>query len=134
MTKKKRLGALAVLLGLVIIGWLWLSGAFGNDNLQQLKDEPIETLDVSMLDDGVYTGTKHYTDAIYMTVAVTVTNHSISAIEIVADETARGDRVLDLTDVIISDQSLEVDAVSGATISSLLLVHAVQDAIKEPLQ
>ena len=65
-------------------------------------------------------------------VKVTVANGAISAVEIVSadDDQAFFDRAKGVIDSIISTQSTEVDAVSGATFSSNGIINAVVEALK----
>lgn len=65
-------------------------------------------------------------------VKVTVENGAVSAVEIVSadDDQAFFDRAKGVIDSIISAQSTEVDAVSGATFSSNGIINAVVEALK----
>lgn len=129
--KPKNAGVLFLLLLSVILGYLFLSGAFDDENLNRLKEEEIKQLDLSEVNDGVYEGIKYYNDDVYTRVEVTVLNHAITQITVLEDKTSKGSEVTGIIDEIISQESLDVDTVSGATISSLLLIFSVQDAIVE---
>lgn len=129
--KPKNIGVLILLLFAVIIGYLFLSGAFEDKNLKRLKDEEIKQLDLSEVSDGVYEGIKYYNDEIFTKVEVTVENHEITHIIVIEDKTSKSAEVTGLIDEIIEKKSLNVDSVSGATISSLLLIFSVQDAVVE---
>lgn len=65
-------------------------------------------------------------------VKVTVENGAITAVEVVSadDDPAFFDRAKGVIDSIISAQSTEVDAVSGATFSSNGIINAVVEALK----
>ncbi len=87
------------------------------------------------LRDGVYTGTA---DGYHgpVTVAVTVTENRVSAVEVIEqDENARYfSRALAVIDSILSRQTWDVDAVSGATYSSEGITNAVKNALESAVQ
>lgn len=91
----------------------------------------IVTFSGAQLKDGVYQGTADgYKGAI--TVAVTVKNGQVTAIDVISksDTDRYFDEAKSLLDKIIGQQSLEVDAVSGATFSSAGLINAVYRALQ----
>ena len=80
---------------------------------------------------GTYTATAKGMDG-DVTVAVTVSSDAIQSIAVTDDnETAGvGDKALKIvSDAIVADQSLAVDSVSGATVSSAAMKSAVADAL-----
>ena len=107
------------------------------------QTEPEESLDVvrdevndsavfagAVLRDGVYEGSAQgYKDTII--VSVTVENGAVTAIEILQenDTPAYLERAREIIDDVIDAQSLHVDAVSGATFSSVGILNAVNNAL-----
>lgn len=82
------------------------------------------------LDDGVYRGTGiGYSGEV--TVDVTIADKTITQIDIVSesDDDAFFNRAKGVIDSIISNQSLDVDVVSGATYSSRGIINAVKNAL-----
>ena len=86
----------------------------------------IEQVDLQQVPSGTYTGTYHgfrFTN----TVAVTVENHAIVNIEVV--KTQRPEFSETLKDEVIDAQSLQIDAVSGATLDQNAFLKAIENAL-----
>lgn len=94
-------------------------------NIQNIKIQEINT---SELEDGVYTGES---DAgyIYAKVNVYVEGKQIVNIEIVEHRNERGEKAEQITDRMVKQQEINVDSVSGATNSSLVIKKAVENAL-----
>ncbi|MEE8706098.1 MAG: FMN-binding protein [Oscillospiraceae bacterium] len=91
----------------------------------------IVTFSGAQLKDGVYQGTADgYKGTI--TVSVTVKNGQVTAIDVISksDTDRYFDEAKSLLDKIIGQQSLQVDAVTGATFSSAGLINAVYSALQ----
>lgn len=91
----------------------------------------VVTFSGAQLKDGTYQGSAQgYRSTI--TVSVTVTGGQVSDISVVSenDTPQYVSRAEGILDTILSDQSLEVDAVSGATFSSAGMINAVADALQ----
>lgn len=85
----------------------------------------------AVLNDGTYEGSADgYRGTI--TVSVTVSGGQVTDITILSESDSQQyfSRASSLTDTIVSQQSLEVDAVSGATYSSAGIINAVADALQ----
>jgi uncharacterized protein with FMN-binding domain len=97
-------------------------------NLEQLTTTPISDVDMSQVADGVYTGSYH---AFPMTaeVRVTVKDHRISGIELAKHINGRGSQAEAITGRVVEAQTLTVDAVSGATYSSMVILRAIENAL-----
>ncbi|MBO4361089.1 MAG: FMN-binding protein [Eubacteriaceae bacterium] len=80
--------------------------------------------------DGIYTGTGKGRNG-DITVNVTVSEGKVVSIEIVSskEDYKYFQKALSVTDIIISQQSVDVDSVSGATMSSNGIRSAVADAL-----
>jgi len=89
----------------------------------------IITPDMSQIQDGTYNG---FFDAILVAadVDVTVKDHKITEIEINKHKNDRGANAEVITEEVIIKQSLEVDAVSGATNSCKVILKAVENALE----
>ena len=90
--------------------------------------DAIETIDINMVQDGTYTGS---TDAVLVKVdvEVTVKDHKIVAINLIKHQNGQGKPAETVLDTMLANNVTEVDAVSGATMSSKALVKAVNVAL-----
>ena len=67
---------------------------------------------------------------IYAKVEVTVENGKVVSINILEHKHERGKTAETVIDKIISEQKIDVDAISGATNSSTVIKKAVENALK----
>ncbi len=94
-------------------------------------------LDLSSIEDGIFRGT-HYFEEHELKVDVTVLEHSVKCIKIINEKHLAYVKRCALCEVnsliedILNEQSIEADAVSGATITSSALVEAILDALTPP--
>ncbi len=88
----------------------------------------IREIDLAAIADGVYTG-RHKSFPVSVIVRVAVTNHAITGIELVKHFNGQGAPAEAVVDRVIERQSLQVDAVSGATVSSKCILKAIEDAL-----
>ena len=86
----------------------------------------------SQVADGVYIG-ECDVDFIYAKVSVVVENGTIRDISILEHKNGRGVSAETIVDTMLEAQSVDVDAVSGATNSSIVLKKAVENALKKGL-
>lgn len=121
-----------VSLTLFVIGMLFLcvypvscSSAWREDIL----NASLYDVDLAKTEDGVYIGVQVYRNDLYR-VRVTVTNHQITAIEMLQWE-PNDARTLALAifDRVIAQQTLCVDAISGATTASKLYLLCIEDSV-----
>ncbi|MDD3240790.1 MAG: FMN-binding protein [Lachnospira sp.] len=80
--------------------------------------------------DGVYVGDCNV-GYIYAKVRVTVADHKLVKTELLEHRTERGKPAEVILDTMVSQQKTEVDAVSGATNSSKVIMRAVENALRE---
>ncbi|MBL7005643.1 MAG: FMN-binding protein [Spirochaetia bacterium] len=88
----------------------------------------IEQIDLMKIPDGVYRGTA---DAVIVMaeVEITVKDHVIINIDLLEHRNGRGKDGEKVIAQILEKQRVDVDAISGATYSSLLIRDAVQKAL-----
>ncbi|MEA4846122.1 MAG: FMN-binding protein [Clostridiaceae bacterium] len=145
-TVKKRKGnikvwtVLLVILGVIVAGSGITMLAF-EPGRREASNLTIGNVDFKKLRDGVYEGeykgTKdHFRDAKVM---VTVDSGAVTDIKVTGgalsgekqtSEVRNGQSIDDLLDRVIDSQSLQVDVISGATISSKVHLKAVENALK----
>jgi uncharacterized protein with FMN-binding domain len=116
--------------GIILAAMILISGIYGFFGLKQARELDISRVDLSLVPDGTYTGTyKSYRWT--NTVAVTVRDGQITAIEPTVPLAGREDLAAELTQDIIERQRTDVDAVTGATASSNAFLKAVENALKD---
>ncbi len=113
---------LGVLFLLAVLGFL-----FASMGLRSMKQMVINEVDLSKLADGVYTGRFHKVRWTYE-VEVTVENHKIVGI-VVLNKVGDGGLGEKAAEEIIANQSVLIDAVSGATVTTKALQKAVENAL-----
>ncbi len=122
---------------LFVIMFLLLVGLVGGiiylksvaDYKQAVKETTFEDINISDIPDGVYVG-EYDVDFIYAKVEVTVQNGEITNINILEHRHERGKTAEVITDSIVDEQKIDVDAISGATNSSTVIKKAVENALK----
>lgn len=130
VTRKKiifRIIITVLLIGLICFG-VYMKQVF--DYKQTVENMTFDKIDISALPDGTYTGECNV-NFIYAKVDVTVNNGEISNIDIIEHRNDRGEAAEKIVDKIVSEQSLEVDAISGATNSSKVIKKAIENALMQ---
>jgi uncharacterized protein with FMN-binding domain len=96
------------------------------------KSLTAEIPDMDLIEDGVYQGYYDLTSTpIKVKLEVSVQNHQITKIDIIKHSRSPfGKKAEKIIDKIIECQSLDVDAVSGATASSKTILKAVENALQ----
>jgi uncharacterized protein with FMN-binding domain len=89
----------------------------------------IKSVDLSNVHDGTYTGS---CDAIFVgaEVEVTVKDKKITDIKLLNHKTEKGKPAEVIVDDVKNKQSLQVDAISGATNSSKVILKAIENALE----
>lgn len=87
----------------------------------------IGEIELSAIEDGIYTGIADG-DVISVEVEVEVKEHQVKSIELVKHVNGQGDGASVITEDIIEAQSIQIDNVSGATLSSKVIRKAVENA------
>ena len=132
MSKKKVV--LLVIMLLLLIGLVWgiIYLKSVTDYKQAVKETTFEEINISDISDGVYIG-EYDVNFIYAKVEVTVQNGEITNINILEHRHERGKTAEVITDRIVDEQKIDVDAISGATNSSTVIKKAVENALKNGL-
>ncbi len=116
--------ALAVFLGVLYINYILSVDKYQN----AVRGMTFAHIDVKTIPDGTYEGDCNV-DFIYAKVSITVKSGTITDIEILEHKNERGSSAEKIIDEMIAKQTLDVDAVSGATNSSVVLRKAVENAL-----
>lgn len=128
-----------VVLGIVVIMAVVIGvGAiqfnkFIKESTAKVEAIHIETVDLSKVADGDFVGDCD-TGAIYAKVKVQVKSGKIVNIDILEHKNGKGGPAEIIVDQIASQQSLDVDNISGATGSSRVIKKAVEVALKKGIQ
>ncbi len=99
---------------------------------QQLQAIKIENIDIKSVKSGEYIGTC-FLELKKAKVRVVVEDGIITEIEVIEHTHGPGRGVYEIAKEIIRKQNLDVDAVSGATKSSIVMRRAVENALKQGL-
>ncbi len=95
---------------------------------------PIQDIDLAKIRDGSFPGDFSYGDFTYQ-VTVTVKNHRIEDVKILKNRTTEhAQRAEGVVEEILKSQSLNVDAVSGATTTSKALLKTVENALTKGIE
>ncbi len=146
-TDKKRKGKIRVwIVILSIVGVIGIGMAaavvFTAPGRNELQNMVIANVDFKKLRDGIYTGTYHgskenFRDA---AVEVTIASGAVTKIKVTegalagdkqTNEIRKGLSINNLLDNVIKSQSLQVDVISGATLTSNAHLKAVENALKQ---
>ena len=98
----------------------------------QVNDFDTTPIDLIKVADGIYEGHSEI-DLVEADVRVTVSNGEIKDIEIVKHRCGKGKPAEAMTKLMILNNDVEVDAVSGATYSSKVIKDAVRNALRKGL-
>lgn len=99
-----------------------------SDYKQAVNDITIQNIDMKKITDGTYVGECNV-NFLYAKVEVTVQDGIIRNIKILEHKNERGQAAEAVLDKIVTEQKIDVDAISGATNSSTVLKKAVEKAL-----
>ncbi len=114
---------------LFFAGMLAVFGIVFFNMKNELKKIDKTPVDISKVEDGVYDGNSE-TSLVKVSVRVTVCDGAISNIELIRHECGKGGIANGIVDTILERNDVEVDAVSGATVSSEVIKDAVRQALR----
>ena len=120
---KKHLLLLVVLIGLVSLYSCTNMGEFFNPDSVVITE-----IDLSGIEDATYSG-EYTIGPVHAVVEVTVSDHAITQIILVEHKTGKGQGAEVIVDRVTVSQSLAVDTISGATISSNCILKAIETAL-----
>lgn len=88
----------------------------------------INDINLNSLDDGTYTG-QYSMMPVNVKTKVTVKNHHIIKIDILKHDNGLGSKAEKIIEYVIQYQSLEVDTVSKATVSSKCILKSIEKTL-----
>ncbi|NBH13037.1 FMN-binding protein [Lachnospiraceae bacterium] len=120
-----------IILFLFLVGLIWGAVYLKNvaDYKRAVKETSFDEIDIANVSDGIYIG-EYDVNFIYAKVEVTVEDGKIVSINILEHRHERGKAAETVIDKIMEEQKIDVDAISGATNSSIVIKKAVENALK----
>lgn len=125
---KKAIKFFAVIIGIFLVMMFVMFTKMGSEmkNLQYYK------VDLMEVKDGVYRGKSETTLVkveVEVEVEVEVKSHEIIRIDLLKHDNGRGAKAEQIIDVMVEENTYDVDAISGATASSEVIKSAVSNAL-----
>ena len=131
MKKKHPLLKTSAILLLVLVLAAGAVMAYMAKELAPLEQAVIPEADLSAVQDGTFEGS-YKAGPVQVVLDVTVKDHQITKIDLIKHVNGQGRPAEAILDQVIAAQSLQVDAVTGATYSSKAILLAIQDALTQP--
>jgi uncharacterized protein with FMN-binding domain len=114
-----------------IIVFLIVTGMLGGcAAIKEAKETRITTPDIEGMDNGVYRG-EYTINPVRVVVDVEIMNGAIKEIRIIKHIRGLGKKAEKITGEVVNRQSLRVDTVTGATVSSTVILKAVETALAQ---
>lgn len=96
---------------------------------QKVQSTTFDEINISDISDGIYIG-EYDVNFIYAKVKVSVKNGKIVDIDILEHKNGRGKSAESIINKIVDEQKINVDAISSATNSSIVIKKAVENALR----
>ena len=126
--KKKIIIGVVAFLGVVVLVFAYNFGQMIRE-IARVMDAPLAEHDLSRVADGAYAGKTTYMGSAFE-VEVKVKDHRVTGIDVLKDDDSEyANNAAAVLANVVEKQTLEVDAVSGATTTSKVLLNAVNDAL-----
>ena len=97
--------------------------------IEKVRSISVSMPDLSNVQDGNYSG-EYLIAPVHVRVEVSVSDHRITKIAILQHDNGLGSAAESIINDVIEKQSLNLDAVSGVTVSSKCILKAVENAIE----
>lgn len=132
INKRKKNNKKIIIIIFLVLTTVVISVLFNMKNIvgkaKELKIKKIDTSYFSHLDDGIYEG-EYTINPVYVKVSLEIKESKIRNIKIITHDKGLGGKAEKITDDIIDAQSLDVDVVSGATVSSKCILKSIENAL-----
>lgn len=99
---------------------------------REIMNLNFQTPDLQQSKDGNYVG-RYESKMVKAEVMVKINTHIIEDIDIINHETGLGRKAEVLADSVLFYQSVELDAISGATVSSKVILKSIENAIHKSI-
>ena len=117
-----------VILGIVLLGTSGCLSLTASIKKRLAKIEN-EDIDMETVEDGIFEGHSEL-DLVKVDVKVLVENHKLIKVELLRHECGFGHPADVIVDKMVEQNTWDVDAVSGATVSSEIIKNAVNKALR----
>ena len=117
-----------VILGIVLLGTSGCLSLTASMKKRLAKIEN-EVIDMETVEDGIFEGHSEL-DPVKVDVKVLVKNHKLIKVELLRHECGLGHPADVIVDKMVEQNTWDVDAVSGATVSSEIIKNAVNKALR----
>jgi uncharacterized protein with FMN-binding domain len=125
--RTKILTAVGVVLALCTVAGILIYNNI-NNNLDALVDMQIPSMDLADTTNGTYVGS--YSEfPVSAKVEVTIEGQQIVTIDLIEHVTGQGQAAESIPEAVVMSQSMQVDTVSGATYSSVVILKAIENAL-----
>ena len=113
-----------------VVSFLLIAGKIIVGNMvRNVQNISVSMPDLLNVQDGNYI-CEYSITPLHVKVEVSVSNHRITNITILQHDNGLGSTAESIVNDVMEEQSLEIDAVSGATVSSKCILKAVENAIE----
>jgi uncharacterized protein with FMN-binding domain len=126
---KHRLKYAGIITGIAVIAVLLVYCRTSINAKAATENIMFQVVNARGVPDGVYKGSYEITP-VKVVVLVTIKNESIVGIDILEHQRGLGGKAERIVEYVIQNQRLDIEAVSGATVSSKAILKAVEDALK----
>jgi len=130
---KKILKIILLIIAVLIIGGIIAFNVMSKISEKQISEIEISDVDLKKVQDGVYKGSCSVIP-VTADVQVTVEDHKIIDIKIIKHVNGQGAKAEILANKVVQSQSLNVDVISGATISSKVIIKAIENALNNAIE
>ncbi|HEX3023486.1 MAG TPA: FMN-binding protein [Lachnospiraceae bacterium] len=125
---KKKLKVFGIIVAILVIGIGVIIFVMGKKMDKQVNALEYPEIDMQKVNDGTYTGETE-TDLVKASVQVTVKDHAITDVKILKHDCGKGKPAEVIVKNMVEENSYQVDTVSGATLSSKVIMNAVSKAL-----
>ena len=117
-------------MGVLVIAFLgvFLVAKGLESNMHKLKAMEMTDVDLAGIANGTYVG-NYELFPVSVVVEVTIEDHELAGIRLIEHRHGRGKAAEAVIDRVLKAQALQVDSVSGATYSSLVILKAIDNAL-----
>ena len=124
---KNRVVLLVIIVAVLISSMIYLKSV--SEYKQKVQSTTFDEINISDISDGIYIG-EYDVNFIYAKVKVSIKNGKIVDIDILEHKNGRGKSAESIINKIVDEQKINVDAISSATNSSIVIKKAVENALK----
>lgn len=127
MKKKTKTRMLIIASSMLVVIGIFIGNIYAKSVTSTIT---FECLDAAGIGDGTYVG-EYNVSPVFVSFEVTVRNQQIVDIVILEHQNGFGAKAESIVDDVLENQSLDVDVVSGATVSSNVILKAIESALQK---